>query len=165
MKLWIISSTLSFLVFVVFFARKFPSQNLWFASVLGFNVAVQVVFSIYLALGRTKDIPDWPIAVTAWGLILAALVKAWLTRGAVNEIIFQGLAAHVALNLLLAAVIWFYGRDFAVRVIVSNLAALAPFGYMLVRFTFVESDWLRIAAGSPVSGAREILGWARVMLG
>ena len=47
MKLWFASSTLAFLVMIIFFVRQFPRYNWLVAAWLFLNVATQAAFAIY----------------------------------------------------------------------------------------------------------------------
>ncbi len=146
MKLWIASSTLAFLVFLVFFSRQFPRYNWLFASWLLLNVAMQGTFGVFAAVGRTRSIPDIPIDLIGWVLLGLAILKAYRSSDAVNEVILYGLLAQVFLHAFSVAALQFHPQEGSVRILASNLACFSPLAYMLVRFTFVYSDKLPLIA-------------------
>ena len=168
MRLWIASSTLAFLVFLVFFARQFPRYNWLFAAWLLLNVAMQGAFAIFAAFNQTKHIPDVPITIIGWTLLTLALLKAHRSPDAVNEVIFSGLVAQIFLQGVSVSALHFYRQDGPARIIASNLACFSPLAYMLVRFTFVYSDSLPLIARIRDSEfgirASEAFGYARSIL-
>jgi hypothetical protein len=168
MKLWIASSSLAFLLFVVFFARQFPRYNWLFASWLLFNVAMQGAFAILVATGKTKSIPDIPVTVLGWTLIGLALLKAYRASDAVNAVICAGLIAQVFLHAFSVVLVYFYKLDGSRWVLASNLACFSPLAYMLVRFTFVYSDKLPLLTRIRELGfgarAAEMFGYARALV-
>lgn len=168
MKLWILSSTLAFLVCMVFFARQFPRYNWLFASWLLLNVALQGTFAVFAAMGKTKSIPEIPIALAGWTLLALAILKAHRSTDAVNEVIFYGLLAQVFLHGFSVAVLYFYPTDWPARVLASNLACFSPLAYMLVRFAFVYSDKLPMIARlrdlASMERLSHAMGYARSLL-
>jgi hypothetical protein len=168
MKLWIASSTLAFLVFLVFFSRQFPRYNWLFASWLLLNVAMQGTYCVFAAMGRTKSIPDLPIDMIGWGLLGMAILKAYRSSDAVNEVILYGLLAQVFLHAFSVAALQYHPQEGTVRVLASNLACFSPLAYMLVRFTFVYSDKLPLIAKLRDFAwgvrASDALGFARALL-
>ena len=168
MKLWILSSTLAFLVFMVFFARQFPRYNWLFASWLLLNIAMQGTFAVFAALGKTKSIPDVPIDLIGWTLLALAIIKAYRSSDAVNEVILCGLLAQVFLHAFSVTALYFHPQEGPAQVLASNLACFSPLAYMLVRFAFVYSDKLPLIARLRDWGwgdrASEALGYARVLL-
>jgi len=168
MTLWIIASTLLFLVFIVFFGRQFPRYNWVFAAWLLLGILLQIGFAVLASLKLTEHIPELPLAVVGFILVGLAALKAHRSQDAVNEVIFSGLLAVIFLQCVSAAVVYFYHKDSQTGVLAENLAFFAPLGYMLVRFTFVYSDKLPLIAGlrDSVFGQRitEALGYARSIL-
>ena len=166
--LWIIASTLLFLVFIVFFGRQFPRYNWLFASWLLFGILLQSAFAVLAAIELTEHIPDFPLAIGGYILVGLAILKAHRSQDAVNEIIFSGLLALLFLHGVSIAAGFFYDEDSQTAVWAQNLAFFAPLGYMLIRFTFVYSDKLPLIAGvrdslfaQRISAA---LGYARSIL-
>jgi hypothetical protein len=141
-KLWILSASILFFLFLTFFARQFPKYNGWFSAYLLFSVGLQILFSISLAAGFTRRIPMTVLDVVGWGLILMAALAAVRAQDAVNEVIQNGLGMVIIFNLLALAAIWFHQAPASMRVWTSNVACFVPSGYMLVRFSFVMSDGL-----------------------
>jgi hypothetical protein len=141
-KLWILSASILFFLFLTFFARQFPKYNGWFSAYLIFSVGLQILFSISLAAGFTRRIPMTVLDVVGWGLILMAALAAGRAHDAVNEVIQNGLGMMVIFNLLALGAIWFHQAPASMRVWTSNIACFVPSGYMLVRFSFVMSDGL-----------------------
>jgi hypothetical protein len=168
MKLWIASSSVAFLLFVIFFARQFPKYNWLFASWLLLNVALQGTFALFAAAGKTRSIPDIPIDFIGWMLIGLAMIKAYRSTDAVNEIILYGLIAQVFLHAFSMSALHFYQPDNGARVLASNLACFSPLAYMLVRFTFVYSDRLplisRLRDLGSATKVPEVLGYARALV-
>lgn len=168
LTLWIIASTLLFLVFIVFFGRQFPRYNWLFASWLLLGILLQTAFAVLAALNLTEHIPDLPLAVVGYILMGLAVLKAHRSQDAVNEVVFSGLLALIFLTGVSMAAVYLYDQDSQTAVLAQNLAFFAPLGYMLVRFTFVYSDRLPLIAGlrDSVFGQRisEALGYARSIL-
>jgi hypothetical protein len=147
-KLWILSASIVFFLFLVFFSRQFPKYNPWFSAYLVFTVTLQLVFAIALGAGIMRRIPLGIFDIAGWLLIGAAMVTAWRAQDAVNGIIQDGLALVIVLNLLaVSLIIWKANPPAALlRTLASNLACVVPTGYMLVRFSFIDSDWLAVWA-------------------
>ena len=168
MTLWIVASTLLFLVFIVFFGRQFPRYNWLFASWLLLGILLQSAFAVLASLKLTEHIPQLPLGIVGWIFVGLALLKAHRSQDAVNEVIFSGLLALTFLHGVSIATFYFYHQNSQAAALAQNFAFFAPLGYMLVRFTFVYSDKLPLIAGlrDSVFGQRisEALGYVRSIL-
>jgi len=167
MKLWIASASVFFFLFLIFFSRRLPTQNYWFAAWLFTGVAAQTFFAIVMALNLRLGWLDTAIGALGWLLIGAALLHAHRAPGAANEIIFSGLGALVILQIVAIAATRTSAAPAIVTILASNLAGIVPAGWMLARFVWTWSDPLALLA-KQVSGVgcrvSDAVGWARAML-
>ena len=142
MKLWLVSGTVLFFLFLVFFSRQFARYNWFFSAWLFSGVALQVVFAVAFALGVRPRVPELPLDIAGWILIALAMLSAHRRPDAVNQIILSGLAATSLLQIVALTAGGWQTLPAPARSLVSNLAGLIPTLYMLARFSTVYCDRL-----------------------
>lgn len=168
MKLYLAASTIFFFLFVVFFVRRLPGQNPWFAAWLLAGVTAQIYFAVILAFNVRGISPtprvDLAIQILGWCLIAAAMLRAHRSASSANQIIFTGLAGLLVLQSLAIALAAWHGVPHALRALVSNIAVLAPTLWMLGRFLWTWPEALPLWAANSRLQIEEAFGFARGLI-
>jgi 4-amino-4-deoxy-L-arabinose transferase-like glycosyltransferase len=173
MKLYLLSATVLFFLFLVFFARRLPAQNPWFAAWLAGGVILQIYFAVLLAFDwRARALPpqlELILDIAGWLLIGAALLHSTRSSTAANDVILSGLAALVLLEVVALGLVYIHQAQ-GLRSLISNLAGIVPTAYMLIRFSGARLDRLPVWTAEILRSAqndriRAALGHARALLG
>ena len=177
MKLCLLSATLFFFLFLVFFARRFPTYNWFFAAWLLLGIASECSFALLLAFdlrpvpygaGLCARIPGLAIQVAGWLLIGLAALAAARRQDAVNQTILSGLGALILLQLVAMAAARVPVGPPNLRALASNLAGLLPTVYMLAAFSGARLDSLPLLTADcrlKIADWRAAVGFARALLG
>ncbi len=151
---WIASSTVLFLLSLVYLHYNLHRKNGIFAWWLCLGVSMQLVSAYGLVLGCPYWLRRlWSIAdVLSFGLAMAVLLAAYHRRACpINQTLLYGIGSMVALNLMSRWAGSHLTSD--QRGWLVNIAFLGPAVFLLLAFANIRADHLPLYIRSALKGA------------